>query len=99
MALKEHRLYVHVGKRVRFFGLGAGEWCCIFAGLFGVVGFDALVWKTASLGAMVTLGWVLSRLRKAWVGVSPRSCLRWYVGIHWGLPSYVPRSHKREWIG
>ena len=99
MNLKEHRIYAHVGKRVRLFGLGTGEWVCVLLGLYGVMAFESLLCKTLSIGAMATLAVISRRLRKLWVGVSFRSALRWTTGVEWRTPSFVPASHKRELIG
>lgn len=99
MNLKEHRIYVHVGRRVRLLGLSTGEWVCVLLGLYGATAFEDLLFKTLSLGAMATLTVVSRRLRRLWVGVSFRSVLRWTTGTQWNTPSFVPASYKREFIG
>lgn len=66
--MREHRLYSHVGKRVRFFGLHLEELACVAGGLLGVFYFQDLIWKSLSLGTMALVCVNIQRLRRVWNG-------------------------------
>lgn len=97
--MREHQLYSHVGKRVRFFGLHVEEVACAAGGLLGVFVFEDLLWKSLTLGTMVLIGMNMRRLRCVWSGASPLSFVHWWLGVRPGLSSCWPQSHKRRWIG
>lgn len=99
MPLKEHRIYVHIGKPIRLWGLSITEIGCFSAGLFGVIACEALVWKSLFLLTSLLAAALFRRFKKTSGYLSLYPFLYWHVGLHAPLPPFVPRSDKREWLG